>query len=147
MQTNFGLNFLLELYLISTFAKYLTALEAQSCLSHLMCCQESTQYCQGQAGDQARVEGGGRRGGEVPARDPGRGAQPDQALPRPAGRQEQLERAQPRPLRVRRGQLLRVGAGLEKGEERLYETSRLRINIAEARRRKINCYIDCLTKI
>ena len=55
------------------------------------CFQESAQHRQGQARDQARVEGGGRGRGEVPEGDHGRGAEPDQALPRPAGRQKQLE--------------------------------------------------------
>ena len=68
--------------------------------------QESAQHRQGQALDQARLEGGRRGRGEVPEGDHGRGAQPDQALPRPARRQKQLERDQSRSLRVRGGKLL-----------------------------------------
>ena len=91
------------------------------------CFQESAQHRQGQALDQARLEGGRRGRGEVPEGDHGRGAQPDQALPRPARRQKQLERDQSRSLRVRGGKLLGIRAN-EKG-------SSVEINILMARLR------------
>ena len=85
--------------------------------------QESAQHRQGQALDQARLEGGGRGRGEVPERDHGGGAQPDQALPGPAGRQEQLEWDQQRPLRVRRGKLLGIRANEKGGQSPLCVSS------------------------
>ena len=90
--------------------------------------QESAQHRQGQALDQARLEGGGRGRGEVPERDHGGGAQPDQALPCPEGRQEQLEWDQQRPLRVRRGKLLRIRANEKGGQSPLLFAFRMMLN-------------------
>ena len=96
-QTNFGpklsATFRQELYPISTLQNTKQPLWWFSVTfpTQSRCFQESAQHRQGQARDQARVEGGGRGRGEVPEGDHGRGAEPDQALPRPAGRQKQLE--------------------------------------------------------